>query len=52
MKNYKELLNENMAWAEESFAKIDKKMSAVTLRSRDKLVDGLSNGVHRSVAPE
>ena len=52
MKNYKELLEENKAWAEESFAKIDKKMSAVTLRSRDKLVDGLKNGVHRSVAPE
>ena len=52
MKNYKELLEENRAWAEESFAKIDKKMSAVTLRSRDKLVDGLKDGKHRSVAPE
>ena len=53
MKNYKELLNENRAWAEESFAKIDKKMSARTLRSRDKLADGLkADGTHKSVPPE
>lgn len=53
MKNYKELLEENRAWAEESFAKIDKKMSAVTLRSRDKLADGLkADGTHKSVPPE
>ena len=51
MKNYNEILAENKAWAEEAFAKIDKKMSAVTLRSRDKLVDGVdANGVHKSVA--
>ena len=47
MKNYKELLAENRAWAEETFKKIDKKMSAVTLRSRNKLPDGVDeNGVH------
>ncbi len=47
MKNYKELLSENRAWAEETFKQIDKKMSAVTLRSRNKIVDGVDeNGVH------
>ena len=47
MKNYKELLAENRAWAEETFKKIDKKMSAVTLRSRNKLPDGVDkDGVH------
>ena len=52
MKNYNQILEENRAWAEEAFAKIDKKMSAVTLRSRDKLVDGVdANGVHKSVVP-
>ncbi len=50
MKNYKELLCENRAWAEEVFAKIDKKMSAVTLRSRDKIADGVDeNGFHRDL---
>lgn len=47
MKNYQEILNENRAWAEETFKKIDKKISAVTLRSRDKLPDGVDqNGIH------
>ena len=52
MKNYEEILNENMAWVEETFAKIDSKMSKVTLRSRDKLASGVDdNGVHNSVPP-
>ena len=47
MKSYKTLLKENLAWAEEIFEKIDKKMSAVTIRSRNKLPDGVdANGVH------
>ena len=47
MKNVKELLAENKPWAEEMFVKIDKKMSVVTIRSRDKLADGVDkNGVH------
>ena len=47
MKNCKQLIEENRAWLEETFKKIDKKMSAVTLRSRDKLADGVDeNGVH------
>ncbi len=50
--NYKEILKENEAWAKDVFAKIDKKMSAVTLRSRDKLADGVDAlGAHKSVAP-
>ncbi|MBO5945254.1 MAG: glycoside hydrolase family 88 protein [Clostridia bacterium] len=47
MKNYKELLKENRAWAEDVIKKIDGKMSAVTLRSRNKLPDGVDeNGFH------
>ena len=47
MKNYNEILAENKAWAEETFAKIDKKMSAMTLRSRSKIPDGVDeNGFH------
>ena len=50
MKNYTELLNENRRWAEETFKKVEEKLSKVTLRSRDKLADGVdANGVHKSV---
>lgn len=50
MKTYKQIVEDNRAWAEETFAKIDGKMSAVTLRSRDKLADGVdAAGVHKSV---
>ena len=54
MKNYKELLDENRAWAEETFKKVDKKLAAVTIRSRDKLVDGVGeDGVtHKSTNPK
>ena len=41
MKNYNEILNENKEWARETFAKVNEKMSKVTLRSRDKLADGV-----------
>ena len=52
MKNYTEILNENRAWAESTFKKVDEKMSKVTLRSRDKLADGVdANGVHKSRNP-
>jgi len=52
MKNYRELLNENLPWVEETFKKVDEKMSKVTLRSRNKLADGVDeHGVHKSVAP-
>ena len=47
MKNYKTIIAENRAWAEETFKKSDNKMSAVTIRSRNKLPDGVDeNGVH------
>ena len=53
MKNCREILSENRAWAEETFKKIDSKFSKVTLRSRDKLADGVDeNGIHKTVAPE
>ncbi len=54
MKNYKELLDENRAWIEETFKKVDDKLSAVTIRSRDKLVDGVDaqTGTHKSTPPE
>ncbi len=50
MKTNAQLLAENKAWAEEMFAKIDNKMSKVTLRSRNKLpylVD--ENGIHKDM---
>lgn len=47
MKTYNTILNENLEWAKETFSKIDAKMQRVTLRSRDKLPDGVDeNGVH------
>ncbi len=47
MKNCKQLIEENKSWLEETFKKIDTKMSKVTLRSRNKLADGVDeNGVH------
>ena len=53
MKSYKTLLAENRAWAEETFKKIDTKMSEVTVRSRDKIVDGVDeNGFHKVIHPE
>lgn len=53
MKNYNQIIAENRAWAEETFKKIDAKFSKVTLRSRNKLADGVdSRGIHKEVAPE
>lgn len=48
MKNCNEILAENKAWIEETFKKIDTKMQAVTLRSRDKIVDGVDEN-HRHI---
>ena len=51
MKNYKELLFENKEWAKDTFGKIDEKMAKVTLRSCDKLADGVDSSFsHRSVS--
>ena len=54
MKTYNEIIAENRAWAEQTFSKVDKKLSAVTLRSRDKLVDGVGpdGKTHKSTRPE
>ena len=50
MKTYKQILDENRQWAEEIFAKIDNKMSAVALRSRDKLPSTADeNGIHNDM---
>ena len=47
MKKYETILNENLDWAKATFAKIDAKMQNVTVRSREKLPDGVdANGVH------
>ena len=47
MKSYNTILNENLEWAKETFDKIDAKMSAMTLRSRDKIPDGVDkDGMH------
>ena len=47
MKNCKELLLENKAWIEETFEKIDKKVSCMAARSRDKVPDGVDErGFH------
>ena len=47
MKNYKQILSENLDWAKETFAKIDNKMSKVTVRSRDKVAYTVDeNGCH------
>ena len=52
MKTYSQILNENRAWAEEVFAKIDNKMKCVTLRSRNLLpVDADKDGMHIGANP-
>ena len=48
MKNNAQIISENREWAVEVLKKVDAKMSKVTLRSRDKLADGVDeNHVHK-----
>ena len=48
MSNSLNLTPELRAWAEEMFGKIDAKMSKMTIRSRNKIPDGVDeNGVHK-----
>lgn len=48
-----DLLEEDRKWAEAVFEKIDKKMNKMTLRSRDKLPDGVDeNGIHKNMYPQ
>ena len=52
MKNYSTILKENLDWAKKTFAKVDAKMQKITVRSRDKLADGVdANGMHVSKIP-
>ena len=47
MKKHSEIIRENKAWAQEMLALVDKKMSKVAVRSRNKLPDGVDeSGVH------
>lgn len=53
MKSYSGIIEENRAWAEQVFSKVDAKMSRVTLRSRNKLPDGVDkNGIHTDMSAE
>ena len=48
MKSYQTLLLETQDWAREVMKKIDNKLSAMTLRSYDKLPDGVTpDGFHK-----
>lgn len=53
MEKYNELLKKNREWAETIFSKIDKKTAKMTLRSRNKLPDGVDeNGIHKNMYPQ
>jgi unsaturated chondroitin disaccharide hydrolase len=45
---YQQLIAKNQAWIDETFGKLDAKLSKVTLRSRDKIPYTTENGVHNS----
>ena len=45
MTPYERIIEKNRAWIEETFAKLDKKESAVTLRNRDKIPYTAKDGV-------
>jgi unsaturated chondroitin disaccharide hydrolase len=53
MKSYKTIIDENREWIDETFRAVDKKLSAVAVRSRDKIVDGVGpdGKTHKSVSP-
>lgn len=47
MKGYNDIIAENLDWAKSTFAKIDGKMRAVSLRNRDKIApDGIDGDGH------
>jgi len=51
MKSCKELLAENRAWAEAVFSRIDKKMKILTVKNRDRIVDGINeNGGRKDIS--
>ena len=41
MKNASQILNENKAWVEETFAQLDKKLRKVAVRAYDVVADGV-----------
>lgn len=45
---YQQLVANNQAWIDEVFGKLDRKLSKVTLRSRDKIPYTTEKGVHNS----
>ena len=48
MKNTAQLLAENKVWIDETFEKMDKKLRAMAVRSRDVVAYGVDeNGMHR-----
>lgn len=52
MDNYKQILEANREWAEALFEKLEKKLSVMTVRSRDKIPTRIGeNGFHNSVTP-
>ena len=52
MKNYKQLFEENLPFAKETFEKLNKKMSVMAVRSRDKIADGVDEqGMHKTTVP-
>lgn len=52
MKTHGEIIKENLPWAREMLVKVDEKMSEVTLRSRDRVVDGVDGfGRHKDTPP-
>ncbi len=51
MKTYQTILAETQGWAQEVFKKIDAKLSQMTLRSYDKIPDGVTeDGMHKEKA--
>jgi len=53
MKNYNQLFSENLEWAKQTFAKLNKKAAVMAVRSRDKIADGVDeNGMHISTVPD
>ena len=52
MDNYKQILEANREWAEALFEKLEKKLSVMTVRSRDKIPTRIGeDGFHNSVTP-
>ena len=46
--SYEEIIAENREWIDDTFAKLDKKLSVTAVKSRDKIPYTTKNGVHNS----